>query len=81
MPKGRKADVDGFSRDQNYFTTSSMMARFVDTIFCGTAFGGWNKRNFAKSPETDISRKKTHRYQPTILLFFANCKNFPGLAG
>jgi len=58
-----------------------MLARIVDTIFCGTAFWVGKKENCLKKSFDTNSRMRTHQCRPITLLFYANCINLPGLAG
>jgi len=44
-------------------------------------FWGLKKENSQKTAGDEISRMRMHQCQPTILLFFANCKNFARIGG
>jgi hypothetical protein len=56
-----------------------VLARIVDTIFCGTPFVRLEKRKLIKKRRDKISRMLTHQCRSILFLFFANCKNFSQL--
>ena len=69
-----------FGKGQNKFTTWSMWARSVDTIFCGNAFLRLKVRKPVKKNNRPNFKNADEPVPANHLLFFAICKKNPRLA-
>ena len=68
-----------FGKGQNKFTTWSMWARSVDTIFCGNAFLRLKVRKPVKKNNRPNFKNADAPVPANHLLFFAICKKKPRL--